>query len=96
LVLEDASLANREALRDFLTAKTTVWAVLARRPGRDEGLAGRYSIDDSYLVRPGADEVHLDLFGDSLRAALSSSTATSPVWVFRLTADTLTDVLAIR
>ena len=38
---EDASQANREALRAFLKPETTRLAIHARRPRRDEGLAGR-------------------------------------------------------
>ena len=61
---EDPSQANREALRAFLKPETTRLAIHARRPRRDDGLAGRLSLDNFYLARPGADEMQLDLFGD--------------------------------
>jgi pimeloyl-ACP methyl ester carboxylesterase len=61
---QDASPANREALRAFLKPETTAWQYThgvadATRVGPDG-----YSLDNFYLSRPGADEVQLDLFGD--------------------------------
>jgi pimeloyl-ACP methyl ester carboxylesterase len=61
---EDASPANREALRAFLKPETTAWqythGVLDATRFSPDG----YSLDNFYLSRPGADEVQLDLFGD--------------------------------
>jgi pimeloyl-ACP methyl ester carboxylesterase len=61
---EDASDANREALRNFLAPETTIWqytqGVLDTSAVSPDG----YSLDNFYLARPGADEVQLDLFGD--------------------------------
>ena len=61
---EDASDANREALRHFLAPETTIWqytqGVLDTSAVSPDG----YSLDNFYLARPGADEVQLDLFGD--------------------------------
>jgi pimeloyl-ACP methyl ester carboxylesterase len=61
---EDASPANRQALRTFLAPETTVWqythGVLDPTVVSPDG----YSLDNYYLARPGADEVQLDLFGD--------------------------------
>ena len=61
---QDASPANREALRAFLKPETTAWqythGVLDATKVSPDG----YSLDNFYLARPGADEVQLDLFGD--------------------------------
>ena len=61
---EDASPANRQALRAFLAPETTVWqythGVLDLSAVSPDG----YSLDNFYLARPGADELQLDLFGD--------------------------------
>ena len=61
---QDASPANRAALRVFLKPETTVWqythGVLDPTSVSPDG----YSLDNLYLSRPGADEVQLDLFGD--------------------------------
>ena len=48
---QDASPANREALRAFLTPETTDLAIHARRSRRDEGLAGRL-LARQFLSRP--------------------------------------------
>lgn len=61
---EDASPANREALRAILKPETTRWqythGVLDPSAVSPDG----YTLDDHYLGRPGADVVQLDLFGD--------------------------------
>jgi pimeloyl-ACP methyl ester carboxylesterase len=61
---EDASPANREALRAFLTPETTVWQYTHGVPDPTAVSPDGYSLDIFYLARPGADELQLDLFGD--------------------------------
>ena len=61
---EDASQANRDALRAFLKPETTVWQYTHGVPDRNAVSPDGYSLDNFYLARPGADEVQLDLFGD--------------------------------
>jgi pimeloyl-ACP methyl ester carboxylesterase len=61
---EDASQANRQALRSFLTPETTVWQYTHGVPDTAAVSPDGYSLDNFYLTRPGADEVQLDLFGD--------------------------------
>ena len=61
---EDASPANREALRAFLKPETTVWQYTHGVPDATRVSPDGYSLDNYYLSRPGADEVQLDLFGD--------------------------------
>jgi pimeloyl-ACP methyl ester carboxylesterase len=61
---EDASDANRNALRDFLTPQTTVWQYTHGVPNPESVSPDGSSLDNYYLSRPGADEVQLDLFGD--------------------------------
>jgi pimeloyl-ACP methyl ester carboxylesterase len=61
---EDASQANREALRAFLKPETTVWQYTHGVPDVTRVSPDGYSLDNFYLSRPGADEVQLDLFGD--------------------------------
>ena len=61
---QDASPANREALRGFLKAETTVWQYTHGVPDTAKVSPDGYSLDNFYLARPGADEVQLDLFGD--------------------------------
>jgi pimeloyl-ACP methyl ester carboxylesterase len=61
---EDASPANREALRAFLKPETTVWQYTHGVPDATKVSPDGYSLDNFYLSRPGADEVQLDLFGD--------------------------------
>jgi pimeloyl-ACP methyl ester carboxylesterase len=58
------SQANREALRTFLTPKTTVWQYTHGVHDRSFVSPDGYSLDNFYLARPGADQVQLDLFGD--------------------------------
>ena len=61
---QDASPANREALRALLTHETTVWQYTHGVPETASISPDGYSLDDFYLGRPGADEVQLDLFRD--------------------------------
>jgi pimeloyl-ACP methyl ester carboxylesterase len=61
---QDASPANREALRAFLKPETTIWQYTHGVPDATKVSPDGYSLDDFYLSRPGADEVQLDLFGD--------------------------------
>jgi pimeloyl-ACP methyl ester carboxylesterase len=61
---ENASPANREALRAFLSPETTVWQYTHGVPDTTAVSPDGYSLDNFYLLRPGADELQLDLFGD--------------------------------
>ena len=61
---ENASPANREALRAFLSPETTVWQYTHGVPDTTAVSPDGYSLDNFYLRRPGADELQLDLFGD--------------------------------
>ena len=61
---ENASPANREALRAFLKPETTVWQYTHGVPDTTMVSPDGYSLDNFYLARPGADEVQLDLLGD--------------------------------
>ena len=61
---QDASPANREALRAFLKPETTVWQYTHGVPDTTRVSPDGYSLDNFYLSRPGAAEVQLDLFGD--------------------------------
>ena len=61
---QDASPANREALRAFLKPETAVWQYTHGVPDATRVSPDGYSLDNFYLARPGADEVQLDLFGD--------------------------------
>ncbi len=61
---EDASPANRQALRAFLAPETTVWQYMHGVPDPSAVSPDGYSLDNFYLARPGADELQLDLFGD--------------------------------
>lgn len=61
---ENASPANREALRAFLKPETTVWQYTHGVPDTTLVSPDGYSLDNFYLGRPGADELQLDLFGD--------------------------------
>jgi pimeloyl-ACP methyl ester carboxylesterase len=61
---QDASAANREALRAFLKPETTAWQYTHGVPDATKVSPDGYSLDNFYLARPGADEVQLDLFGD--------------------------------
>src|SRR5271170_6024809 len=61
---QDASPANREALRAFLKPETTIWQYTHGVPDATKVSPDGYSLDNFYLSRPGTDEVQLDLFGD--------------------------------
>ena len=61
---EDASPANRDALRVFLKPETTVWQYTHGVPDATKVSPDGYSLDNFYLARPDADEVQLDLLGD--------------------------------
>ncbi len=61
---QDASQANREALRDMLKPETTKWQYTQGVPDAAAVSPDGWSLDNFYLERPGADEVLLDLFGD--------------------------------
>lgn len=61
---EDASAANREALRALLKPETTVWQYTHGAPEPVAVSPDGYSLDNYYMARPGVDEVQLDLFGD--------------------------------
>jgi len=64
---EDASPANREALRAFLTPETTIWQYTQGVPDTTRVSPDGYSLDNFYLSRPGVAEMQLDLFGDYKR-----------------------------
>jgi pimeloyl-ACP methyl ester carboxylesterase len=61
---QDASPANREALRAFLKPETTLWQYTHGVTDTTKVSPDGYTLDNFYLARPGADEVQLDLFGD--------------------------------
>jgi pimeloyl-ACP methyl ester carboxylesterase len=61
---EEASPANRQKLRAFLTPETTVWQYTHGVPDPSIVSPDGYSLDNFYMSRPGADELQLDLFGD--------------------------------
>ena len=61
---QDASPANREALRAFLKPEAVLWQYTHGVPDTTRVSPDGYSLDNFYLARPGADEVQLDLFGD--------------------------------
>ena len=61
---ENASPANREALRAFLKPETTVWQYTHGVPDPTLVSPDGYSLDNFYLARSGVDELQLDLFGD--------------------------------
>jgi pimeloyl-ACP methyl ester carboxylesterase len=61
---EDASQANREALRTMLSPQTTYWQYTHGVADPSAVSPDGYTLDDHYLGRPNADDVQLDLFGD--------------------------------
>jgi pimeloyl-ACP methyl ester carboxylesterase len=61
---QDASPANRAALRSFLAPETTIWQYTHGVPDATAVSPDGYSLDNFYLTRTGADEFQLDLFGD--------------------------------
>jgi pimeloyl-ACP methyl ester carboxylesterase len=61
---EDPSLAKRNALRAFLTPETTRWQYTQGVPDPSMVSPDGQNLDNFYLMRPGADEIQLDLLGD--------------------------------
>jgi pimeloyl-ACP methyl ester carboxylesterase len=61
---QDASQANREVLRQFLTPQTIRWQYTHGVPDASTVSPDGSALDTFYLSRPGADEVQLDLLGD--------------------------------
>jgi pimeloyl-ACP methyl ester carboxylesterase len=61
---QDASPANRAALRTMLTLETTRWQYTHGVPDSSAVSPDGYTLDAHYLGRPGAEDVQLDLFGD--------------------------------
>jgi pimeloyl-ACP methyl ester carboxylesterase len=61
---EDPSLANRQALRGFLSPETTHWQYTHGAPDPALVSPDGQNLDNFYLARAGADEVQLDLLGD--------------------------------
>jgi pimeloyl-ACP methyl ester carboxylesterase len=61
---EDASEANRAALRQMLTPETTYWQYTQGVPDPSLVSPDGYTLDNHYLTRSGATDVQLDLFGD--------------------------------
>jgi pimeloyl-ACP methyl ester carboxylesterase len=61
---ENASQANRDALREFLGPESTIWQYTHGVPDPTRVSPDGYSLDNFYLARPGVADVQLDLFGD--------------------------------
>jgi pimeloyl-ACP methyl ester carboxylesterase len=61
---QEATPANRAALRDFLKPEATLWQYTHGVADTTRVSPDGYTLDNFYLARPGADEVQLDLFGD--------------------------------
>ncbi|MFZ6646083.1 alpha/beta fold hydrolase [Undibacterium sp. TJN25] len=61
---QDASEANRNALRAFLAPETTRWQYTHGVSDTKAVSPDGQGLDNFYLARPGAAEVQLDLFGD--------------------------------
>ena len=61
---EDASQANRNALRAFLAPETTAWQYTHGVPDPAIVSPDGQNLDNYYLARPGAAEIQLDLLGD--------------------------------
>ncbi|MDK1373479.1 MULTISPECIES: alpha/beta hydrolase [unclassified Sinorhizobium] len=61
---QEASDANRNALRMMLSPETTLWQYTHGVPDATKVSPDGYTLDDHYLGRPGAADVQLDLFGD--------------------------------
>ncbi|HSZ52033.1 MAG TPA: alpha/beta hydrolase [Caulobacteraceae bacterium] len=61
---EDASEANRTALRTMLTPQTTYWQYTHGVADPERVSPDGYTLDDHYLAREGNAEIQLDLFGD--------------------------------
>jgi pimeloyl-ACP methyl ester carboxylesterase len=61
---KEPSPANRKALRKFLAPETTRWQYTQGVPEESAVSPDGYSLDSFYLLRPGVDEIQLDLLGD--------------------------------
>ena len=61
---KDASEANRKALVAFLSPESTYWQYTHGVTDTSRVSPDGYSLDNHYLMRPGAHDVQLDLFGD--------------------------------
>jgi pimeloyl-ACP methyl ester carboxylesterase len=61
---QDPSETNRTALRAFLAPEATIWQYTHGVADTSLVAPDGYSLDNHYLMRPGADDVQLDLFGD--------------------------------
>ncbi|PVX76288.1 alpha/beta fold hydrolase [Paraburkholderia unamae] len=61
---QEASAANREALRALLTRETTIWQYTHGVPDASAVSPDGYSLDDYYMNRPSAHDIQLDLFRD--------------------------------
>lgn len=61
---EDASDANRDALRNMLQPEATYWQYSHGVADPTALSPDGYTLDNHYLGRPDADRVQLDLFGD--------------------------------
>jgi pimeloyl-ACP methyl ester carboxylesterase len=61
---QEASPANRQALRKLLAPDATRWQYTHGVADVSAVSPDGYSLDNYYLARPGADEIQLDLFGD--------------------------------
>lgn len=61
---QDASPANREALRAFLQPESIIWQYTHGVPDTTAVSPDGYSLDNYYLTRPGVHDLQLDLFGD--------------------------------
>jgi pimeloyl-ACP methyl ester carboxylesterase len=61
---QDASAANRRALRAFLTPETTHWQYTHGVSDASAVSPDGQALDNYYLARLGTDEAQLDLFGD--------------------------------
>ena len=60
----DASQANRDALRAFLSPETTKWQYTHGVSDESAISPDGYTLDTFYLSRPGSAEIQLDLFGN--------------------------------
>jgi pimeloyl-ACP methyl ester carboxylesterase len=60
----EPSAANRAVLRAFLQPDTTIWQYTHGVTDVTAVSPDGYSLDNHYLMRTGADDVQLDLFGD--------------------------------
>jgi pimeloyl-ACP methyl ester carboxylesterase len=61
---QDPSQTNREALRVLLSPETTIWQYTHGVTDPTTVSPDGYSLDNFYLLRPGAEDVQLDLFSD--------------------------------